>query len=554
MKQDSAIKYSRVFCFLWVVGGVLSTVQARADSSAAVAAAAAANPNYCTNTCNYLIEPKTHQILNLKGIVGWTAEDDSQCASMAMPTSSTAPTTLAQFQCMYHTGQLMQQCMAYDSAEQAGTMEEVMEGLDYAAAGVCAMACFDPDVFSKVNMIQACDYTAMGVNALEIVDVFTEKSSIVSMAVESLMGVAGGAGSAASVVIDNGGTNASAKQSIQQTHYLACGTAALMTLEGTLRAFNFGEDNKTKDQACSVIVSLDSASPTIGTGSTPTGEVQVGTVLTAGSVTNGGSNLASGVGSTAGAGSSASGTSGSSTSGASSTSGSTTASSTTVTNVPTAMTSCAQNGMGTQTGGCGLTADQLAAPDATMLTGNLGPAAADYASRNPNLPSQLARGGSGVSDSSGGDLQPLAKLASAAIASASQFGAVGGSVNSSSAPFVASKSSPSLSEGSSFTSASRAPASVNSSLALPAPQVEFVNIPSSASAPAVTTATTPSVTAAANPNDIWHAGYSGSIFDIVSSKMTNTTSRVTYSEWLTPMNRGLAGLAPLSTVQAGTKP
>ena len=42
--------------------------------------------------------------------------------------------------------------------------------------------------------------------------------------------------------------------------------------------------------------------------------------------------------------------------------------------------------------------------------------------------------------------------------------------------------------------------------------------------------------------DIFHEGYAGSIFDIVSVKLTKTHDRIDELEWDTPLNRALAGL------------
>lgn len=43
--------------------------------------------------------------------------------------------------------------------------------------------------------------------------------------------------------------------------------------------------------------------------------------------------------------------------------------------------------------------------------------------------------------------------------------------------------------------------------------------------------------------DIWHSSWKGSIFDIISEKLTVTRNRITEGEWTTPMNRALNGLS-----------
>jgi hypothetical protein len=44
--------------------------------------------------------------------------------------------------------------------------------------------------------------------------------------------------------------------------------------------------------------------------------------------------------------------------------------------------------------------------------------------------------------------------------------------------------------------------------------------------------------------DIWHEGYGGSIFQLVSQKLVTNRDRIDQLEWDTPLNRALAGLKP----------
>jgi hypothetical protein len=51
----------------------------------------------------------------------------------------------------------------------------------------------------------------------------------------------------------------------------------------------------------------------------------------------------------------------------------------------------------------------------------------------------------------------------------------------------------------------------------------------------------------AREGDIWHEGYGGTIFQIVSQKLVKNTDRIEQLEWDTPLNRALAGLKPQKT-------
>ena len=50
--------------------------------------------------------------------------------------------------------------------------------------------------------------------------------------------------------------------------------------------------------------------------------------------------------------------------------------------------------------------------------------------------------------------------------------------------------------------------------------------------------------------DIWHAGFNGSIFQIVSDKIDKNRDQVNELEWDTPLNRALSGL-PAKKKQGG---
>jgi hypothetical protein len=45
-------------------------------------------------------------------------------------------------------------------------------------------------------------------------------------------------------------------------------------------------------------------------------------------------------------------------------------------------------------------------------------------------------------------------------------------------------------------------------------------------------------------NDIWHSNWTGSIFQIISTKLDHTRNRIHELEWSSPLNRALAGLPP----------
>ncbi|MGK5085470.1 hypothetical protein WDW37_19455, partial [Bdellovibrionota bacterium FG-1] len=53
-------------------------------------------------------------------------------------------------------------------------------------------------------------------------------------------------------------------------------------------------------------------------------------------------------------------------------------------------------------------------------------------------------------------------------------------------------------------------------------------------------------------DDIWHEGFGGTIFQIVSTKLVKNQDRIENLEWDTPLNRALVGL-PSRSQKAGGK-
>jgi hypothetical protein len=424
--------------------------------------------------------------------------------------------TEKQFQCVYHTGQLMTQCLAMDAAKSAGQMEKMIDVLDAAAAAICYTACFSSWNPAGYNLVAVCNYSTIGVGAAEIIDTFIQKSSSVGEEISSIMGGAGSiAGGAAGLVIGKGTTLDSLKvaktppagtaapanakgpaqantQETKTDKHMACGSAVLMTVEGALRLANIMAQDSAKANAANMIVALNSGSPTTGT------TTSTGTLATAGN-TSANSGIGSGTNS------------------ADALSGSSTAS-------PYA---CAANGMGTGTGQCGVPSSAMSDPDVAMLNGPLGAAAADYAAQNPDIGNQIAGNGSGSSGAAGTpDLSPLSDLAKATLESASALasGAQGGTVMEKSRG-LASASKSTLDFGQMGSAAAAAPAA----------DMSFGK-------------------ATADPaaaNDIWHAGTKKSIFAIASQKIAATSSRVESVGYVSKMNQILSGQSQRAPAQVG---
>jgi hypothetical protein len=119
---------------------------------------------------------------------------------------------------------------------------------------------------------------------------------------------------------------------------------------------------------------------------------------------------------------------------------------------------------------------------------------------------------------SGPGAEALADLAKTTSEHAAELGAVGGAA-------------PSVASGGSGASAASNSSGFNLGLGDMGPSQKS---PSDQSF-------SPAAKPALASDDIWHTGYQGSIFDIITQKISSTRERVDSLDWSTPLNRALAG-------------
>lgn len=290
-----------------------------AEASLLPVAFAGGSDPYCDNICSALIENG-----KVKGLSGptWTTADDAACAAMSSgaspspsPSSSPGSDTAAittSIQCQYHSGQVAQQCMAYEADSQGGKGEKILMALDIATAGTCWAACFN---LAAPAMQQICSYAGMAAGAADVLESMAMKSSAVGKAINVALG---GAGIAGGFMAMKGAKVAGVK--------MACAEAALMTVMAGMRMKSSQGAKDSKQKACNAIKSLSSNANVVG-GANPL-------VATSGNT------------------------------------GATQVSDTSATNAPltdgfaTGVT-CAKNGLGS--GGCGMSGDQMAATDGGNL-------------------------------------------------------------------------------------------------------------------------------------------------------------------------------------------
>ena len=482
---------------------------------------------YCDAVCGQIVDSKSDKLLGLNGTDGWTAQDAQTCSQYASTLPGTGPapsplpvplpspwpsTTQMQNQCNWEPGQVGQQCLAYEASGSAGGFDKLLVPLDMATAGLCWGACLTPPPYQHPLEV-TCNIAGIASSAAEIIDVFVDKSSAVGKAIDGALGAAGIAGgimgikdlgaaaasaSAANAAkAANGGiadagagssyTNAGNAENTAngKAKKMACAEAVLMTVEAVLRMKNMNSADSTRQTACNQVQALASSSSTIGSGGTPGGAMSgsTGTIQSASAPYAPNAGLSNGKG-------------------------------------YANPLQCAQVGMGTQPGGCGLSSQQLSAADATGLNTQLGPAVASQGIDTSGLMNRLASGedpgqvmGSAFS---GPGADALANLAKVTSEHAAELGAAGGA-----APTAA-------------TGGGSAPAKASA--------FNFGLGDLGVASPAQTDQSfAPKAKAPLPEGDIWHTGYPGTIFEIVTQKIDANRDRVDNLDWSTPLNRALAG-------------
>jgi hypothetical protein len=464
---------------------------------------------YCDNFCGVLVDGKSDKVLGLNGQDGWTLADDVACktylstvtttitlngVSVApsptpMPLPTPWPSTAAQqAQCQWHAGQALQQCMSYEAAHMSAGLQKTMIVLDIVGSGMCWAACVNPLVPEIRPLCSAAGITA---DVADLIGDMKMSSSPVGKAVGSVLAV----GDLAINAFEAGSMLKNANQEMgKRDRTLTCESAAAMTAMIGVRSKELASNGETKQQACTQIHALAGNTPPVSGTSTAVGSIN--TNLNAVNTATGGVPA---------------GTNGSLTSG----------------NAPNII-SCAKYGLGSQPGGCGMSSSQLSSPDAALLNTQLGQAVAQQAIPNYGQivaqlnsgasPGALARGalGGDASNELGSAVETLASAAAAhppQAPSAPNAVAAGGAAKK-------------TSDDSAF-------------------KFDFSDTQAAQGAPEA--AYSQATRAPAASEDIFHTGYKGSIFDIVTQKISATQDRVDKMEWSTRLNRALNGLPTSNT-------
>jgi hypothetical protein len=473
---------------------------------------------YCDNVCP-LLSDSSGEMVGINGEQGWNSTDDQWCANHNQQTNpsilaSPAPigsgvpsemctsatyypgdtsctdTTRKSAHCQFHNSQVEKYCMAYQGAKEAGAGQKMVLALDMAATGLCATACvMEMSSFGTLGTTQQfkkiCDYAATSAGAAELLVTLTQKSSALGKMADAALAGAG----------ITEGVMGLRKNNSKYINKSSCITAATLAALSGVRVYNMGYGERTRKSSCGSAYSLSSSSTLIGA-----------------------SNLMStGIAS----GGSASSTTASS--GAAIGSGSNQSLSQQVACIqnPSNSSNCSSaqrqisaatdGGILTSSGLDKLAADKLAAADLSGLSKAMDSGAGSLMSRAL---------GSGAGDFGA----KLAEIAQTAQDHAAELG---------------------LSGTANYTSASGG--------AKPAANSEFTfGKGFGFDSPQMTAEKSETVfgrTPASAAGDIWHTGYHGSIFQIVSGKITQTKDRVESADWSTPLNRALMGLPAIKTSQ-----
>jgi len=453
----------------------------------------------CDSLCSVLVDPTEKSTLNLAGTGAWGASDDSWCAANYSTSTAPPPSSDPNYQneitrCQFHNGQMISYCLAYESTQQADKLELPLLILDIAGTAICGADCAGLDTNPAVTI--ACRADSVMSSSLELYDTFTLNGSATSKAISAMIGAGGIAGvglGIADVGLSGFAKGSATNASIKQRN--ACISTAVFAAATGMRAFDLTNQGLSQTAACADVKKLLSTDPVIGV-ATPT--ASPGTSLATGGTNYGGvaSNVTSykppqvlGTGQTNLSDQIACAQSGS----------------TTCAFMNQSVTGAtnggfvAANGLG-QAIANSLTPAQIASMQQAIASG------ADAGS----LVSSAMGSGLGDMGTKIADIAKNAQLdASKAPTSATAYAQSGGAPK-------AKTSAASGFGGFNFDAAAAGAAKEQSFSRAPA--------------------------AAGPEEDIWHAGYKGSIFKIVSDKIGATKDRVDTMDWSTPLNRALMGL------------
>jgi hypothetical protein len=461
----------------------------------------------CDSICSVLVNPTTKKTLNLAGTGAWGTSDDAWCAANFSSGATPAPSADPNYQneitrCQFHDGQMISYCDAYESVQQANALELPLLVLDIAGTATCTTACFASTTGALIApAYMACRTSSIAASGLELLDTFLINGSATSKAINAALG-AGGLASNAYELADvgnlkkfMGGDDGTDDKKAQHN---ACMTASVLAVATGLRVFDVTNQGKAQQSACKQVKSLLSTDPVIGV-ATPV--ASPGTSLASGGSNYGG--VASNVTSYKPPSVLGNGQINLSDQIACAQSGSTT---------------CAfmNQGVSGATNGGFLASNGLGQALANTITPSALSSMQQAISSGSDAGSLIssALSGSGLSDSVSTKISDIAKNSQADAslippASATAYAQSGGAPK-------AKTSAASGFGGFNFDTAATGAAKEQSFSRGPA--------------------------AAGPEEDIWHAGYKGSIFKIVSDKIGATKDRVDTMDWSTPLNRALMGL------------
>lgn len=474
------------------------------------------NPT-CDNVCAQIVDTSTDQVLNTSGADGWTAADTAWCG--ANPTTNVSggaagATTIAsltansntatnQNRCQYHNSQVLTYCLAYDATTSSDGMEIPLLALDIGAAATCGVVCAESVGSPVTPWSMACRVSSTAASAAQILDELTQSNGGVSKDIGALLGAAGIANEALGAFETNGlqisdlvsylkGSDGLTQNGANMTStsgkISACVSAALMTAMAALRVKDLASHAVSKQTACQDVLNLLGTQPVItastGTASGAAGSTAGASAGVAGSSISGsGAASASGLGQIAGC-------------------------------AQTGITSCPNAGqMSAATDGGILNSTGLGPLAGAALANQDLPALANAINSGQSAGSMIsgAMKGQGVdtfADSLKNIADDMQKNLNALPALAPYSGAgAGGSAKATQSTF-----------GKGF---------------------DFGGGPTAAPSSEVKFERTPAATA---DGDIWHEGYKGSIFQIVSTRIVETKDRIHPMDWSTPLNRALMGL------------
>ena len=269
---------------------VFAVLNSSSNASTVSGSAPAAAPD-CDNLCDKLVTDDGKSLKGLDGSAGWkSGSDDQWCADHGSPTeASIGPNTnltrapanscnVPMFEgencsevnnklmhCKWHNSQLEPQCMAYKAADGAGTGEHIVFALDTVAAASCWTACIAGKTPWTAALEAVCMGTGIAAGASEFGIVLAQNSSPVTKMIKSATLAGGTAAHTYGLSNITGSPQQSTVPGTDTKVSNSCFSAAGYTILMGLRYKAINDDNKVKKDACNTVKQLaSSASMTSG--------------------------------------------------------------------------------------------------------------------------------------------------------------------------------------------------------------------------------------------------------------------------------------------------